>query len=102
MSRSQNLLPKVHVRETADTRPNTVKPGPGRGYFTTIGRHGPTLLTDAQVIECRGRYEFQGWTRTQLAEHYGLSREYLSVLLTYRNRSKLYPKAVDFPPDLDA
>lgn len=53
------------------------------------------ILTDEQVIECRTRYEFEGWSKKKLlAEYsqYGVSENYLYSLLTYNTRSKLVPK----------
>ncbi len=51
------------------------------------------LLTDAQVLECRTRWEFEsGWSQTRLALHYGTSREYMGKLLEYATRSKLIPR----------
>jgi hypothetical protein len=51
------------------------------------------LLTDAQVLECRTRFEHErGWTMQTLAIEYGTSREYMRRLLEYQTRSKLIPK----------
>lgn len=52
-----------------------------------------TLMTDAQVLECRRRYEFEtGWDRQRLADHYGVGGEYMRALLSYAVRSKLFPR----------
>lgn len=52
-----------------------------------------TLLTDAQVLECRSKYEFEtGWTPRALAAVYGVTGAYMSRLLGYDVRSKLIPK----------
>lgn len=64
-----------------------------RGY--RIGpeptRRAPKL-TDAQVLECRTRYEFNGEKSHVLAKEYGTSARYMLELLTYGIRSKLIPR----------
>lgn len=49
-------------------------------------------LTDEQVLECRRRYEFEGWALARLAEEYGTGESYMRALLDYRTRSKLIPR----------
>lgn len=58
------------------------------------------ILTDEQVIECRTRYEFEGWSRRRLLdeyEKYGVTNQYLYNLLSYATRSKLIPKRPEKP-----
>jgi AraC-like DNA-binding protein len=55
-------------------------------------QHYKTLMTDDQVLECRARHEFDGWSRQRLASAYGVSVEYMRRLLDYTVRSKLVPK----------
>ena len=33
--------------------------------------HGPTKITDAQVLDARTKFEFEGWSRRKVAEHFG-------------------------------
>lgn len=64
-------------------------------------RGGPaTLLTDEQVLECRARHEFAGWSTVQCAKHYGPSVAYMHRLLAYEVRSRLYaePKHANLEP----
>jgi hypothetical protein len=51
------------------------------------------LLTDAQVLECRIRWEYEpGWSQERLALTYGTSYAYMGKLLEYTVRSKLIPR----------
>lgn len=101
MSRIVHLLPlggmlkNLAAAETAKQAPKA-KPKPKRGYSVETRSHGPTLLTDAQVIEARGLHEFQGWGPKRLAERFGTTPEYMQGLLRYATRSKLFPKPEDF------
>lgn len=49
-----------------------------------------TLLTEEQVLECRARHEFAGWSAVDCAKHYGPSVHYMHQLLSYSIRSRLY------------
>lgn len=53
------------------------------------------LMTDAAVLQCWARAEFQGWTLPRCARAYGVSRDYMRRLLSYQTRSKLIPKRSD-------
>lgn len=94
--RTQHLLPLLLVKDTP--APEKKKVVPRKGYFTRDTK-GPVKLTDEQVIEARGRYEFQGWSCQRVADHYGLSRKYVDNLMRYATRSKLVPRQADFPPE---
>jgi hypothetical protein len=56
------------------------------------GRRQDVKLTDAQVLECRARFEFEGWSIERLMEEYGTTRRYMRELVEYLVRSKLIPK----------
>lgn len=89
------MLRRMAADEAAKEVPKP-KPKPRRGYSVEIRSHGPTLLTDAQVIEARGLHEFQGWGPKRLADRFGTTPEYMQGLLRYATRSKLFPKPEDF------
>lgn len=64
-------------------------------------RGGPaTLLTEAEVLECRARHEFAGWTPLQCSSWYGPSVHYMRRLLAYEVRSRLYaePRHANLEP----
>lgn len=90
-----HLFPSVPGTYTPT--PSAKKKTPTRGFDLSRTRHGPTLLTDHQVLEARWLFEFGGWTTRQVWEHYGLSEAYVRSLLRYQTRSKLFPKRDDFP-----
>lgn len=50
------------------------------------------VLSDAQVLDARTKFEFEGWSRRKVAEHFGLTDEYARRLLDYTVRSKLIPQ----------
>lgn len=50
-----------------------------------------TLLTDEEVLACRAAFEFEGATRAELVERFGVTPKYLRALLDYATRSKLIP-----------
>ncbi len=57
--------------------------------------HPPTKLTEQQVLECRARSEFFGWSLSHCAEHYKTQIQYMRNLLDYQVRSMLIPKPAD-------
>lgn len=79
-----------------DGEPNRRKRRLSRGYKLIDEARRQltnTLMTDAQVLECRARYEFEtGWLPKRLAQEYGTSAAYMYQLLSYQTRSKLIPK----------
>lgn len=95
------LLPQTPLLARLAAKGDPEKPArrrdQGRGYKlrgeSARGANHKTLMTDAQVLECRARYEFEaGWTPPRLARHYGTSIDYMRNLLAYQTRSKLVPK----------
>jgi hypothetical protein len=56
------------------------------------GKRQDVLLTDEQVLECRRRYEYEGWSIERLMEEYGTTRRYMREPVEYLVRSKLIPK----------
>lgn len=80
----QNALWQTQKLPTSDKRAS----GPRK-------RGGPpTLLTEAEVLECRARNEFHGddWPDWKLADHYGTSLQYMHRLLGYIVRGNLIAK----------
>lgn len=54
-------------------------------------RGGPsTLLSEDQVLECRARHEFAGWSVSHCASNYGTTVSYMRQLLSYSLRSNLH------------
>ena len=90
-----HLLPPIAGGYTPTPRPK--KRVSNRGYDLNRVKNYRTLLTDHQVLEARWLFEFGGWTHDQVARHYGLSADYVSSLMRYATRSKLFPKASEFP-----
>jgi hypothetical protein len=93
----QSTLAHAGDKAIGSLRACTKRPKRSKGY--KLRDEAPrnlsarVLLTDAQVLECRTRWEFEpGWSQTRLALHYGTSREYMGKLLEYATRSKLIPK----------
>lgn len=68
-----------------------------RGYNVNRNPKRKTRLTDHQALEARWLVEFGGWTWQMAIEHYGISYGYARSLFVYQTRSKIYPKAGDFP-----
>jgi hypothetical protein len=72
------------------------KPDKQTGYRIPVEGAPPrafkTLMTDAQVLECRALAEFEGKTTQELADRYGVKRDYMYKLLSYTTRSKLIPR----------
>ncbi len=95
MSTSHHLPP---INATYTPEPRTKKKVPARGYSLARNPKRKTLLTDHQVKEARWLHEFDGWTRRQVAEWYGLSEKYVVDLMRYQTRSKLFVNRSDFPP----
>ena len=92
-----NLLPQIHVKNSG----GTVKPArkhKKRGYVVGRTTNARTLMTDEQVIEARGLYEFCGWTAKALIERYDVSSTYMRSLLGYQTRcnSSLMPDPKKF------
>ena len=90
-----HLLPPVAGSYTPPPRPK--KRMSHRGYDLGRVKNYRTLLTDHQVLEARWLVEFGGWSYDRVVRHYGLDAGYAQRLMSYATRSKLFPKASDFP-----
>lgn len=78
----QNALWQTHKLPTDDKRASKPRK-----------RGGPeTLLTEAQVLECRARHEFFNWNHLKCVRHYGTSDSYMRNLLGYIVRGNLIAK----------
>lgn len=93
----QSTLAHAGDKAIGSMRGRTKKPKGTKGY--KLRDEAPrrlssrVLLSDAQVLECRARSEFEpGWTLERLALTYSTSREYMRALLEYTVRSKLIPR----------
>jgi hypothetical protein len=49
-----------------------------------------TLLSEAQVLECRARHEFADWSVAHCASYYETTASYMRQLLSYSLRSNLH------------
>lgn len=49
-----------------------------------------TLLSEAQVLECRARHEFAEWSVTDCAKYYDTTVSYMRQLLSYTLRANLH------------
>lgn len=59
-------------------------------------RGGPsTVMTEQQVLECRARHEYFGWSIEKCYRHYDRPVQYMRNLLQYQVRSKLIPTPAD-------
>lgn len=90
-----SLLPPIAGGYTPTPRPKTRVSN--RGYDPNRVKNYRTLLTDHQVLEARWLVEFGGWPHVRVARHYDLSADYVSKLMNYATRCKLFPKASEFP-----
>lgn len=54
--------------------------------------HPPTILSEEEVLECRARHEFFGWSLNRCASTYQTTTRYMRQLLDYQVRGKLISK----------
>jgi hypothetical protein len=94
---TNSILARATIKALTAEHAPAPKQRRSKGYkLVDEGRRAPSvhvLLTDAQVLECRSRFEFErGWALERLAAEYGTSRDYMRQLLSYQTRSKLIPR----------
>src|SRR5688572_28340656 len=73
-----SLSPQLHgplYKMAINAPPEPRKPVPAGDRRRLRGKPGgKPKLSDAQVLEIRARYEFEGWSMDRLAEAYGMGR----------------------------